>query len=45
MLLNTANILDPFRKLRSFRKWDNAMNINPEDESSHTAQYQKAVLK
>jgi hypothetical protein len=31
MLLVSAHILDPFRKLRSFRKWDNRMDINPED--------------
>jgi hypothetical protein len=31
--------------LRSFRKWDKAMNINPEDETSYTVQYQEAILK
>jgi len=29
MLLISAHILDPFRKLRSFRKWDKGMDINP----------------
>jgi hypothetical protein len=45
MLLITAHILDPFRKLRSFRKWDKGMDINPEDETSYTTQYQEAFLK
>ena len=39
MLLISAHILDPFRKLRSFRKWDKGMDINPEDETSYTSQY------
>jgi hypothetical protein len=38
MLLLWAHILDPFRKLRSFRKWDKGMHVNPEDETSYTAQ-------
>jgi len=45
MLLISAHILDPFRKLRSFRKWDKGMDINPEDETSYTTQYQDAFLK
>jgi hypothetical protein len=45
MLLILAHILDPFRKLRSFRKWDKGMDINPEDETSSTTQYQEAFLK
>jgi len=45
MLLISAHILDPFRKLRSFRKWDKGRDINPEDETSYTTQYQKAFLK
>jgi len=45
MLLISANILDPFRKLQSFRKWDKGMDINPEDETSYTPQYQEAFLK
>jgi len=45
MLLITAHILDPFRKLRSCRMWDKGKDINPEDETSYTAQYQKAHLK
>jgi len=34
MLLISAHILDPFRKLWSFTKWDKGMDINPEDETS-----------
>jgi len=45
MLLISAQILDPFRKSRSFRKWDKGMDINPEDETSYTTQYQEAFLK
>jgi hypothetical protein len=39
-----AHMLDHFRKLRSVRKWDKAMDINPENEMSSTTQYQKAFL-
>jgi hypothetical protein len=45
MLLISANILYPFRKLRSFRKWDKGTDMNPEDETSYTTQYQVAWLK
>jgi len=45
MLLITAHILDPFRKLRSFRKLDKGMDINPEDETSYTTQYHEAFVK
>jgi len=45
MLVIAAHMLDPFRKLRSFRKWDKGMDINPEDETSYTTQYQEAFLK
>jgi len=40
MLLITAHILDPIRKLRSFRKWVKGMDIITEDETSYTTQYQ-----
>jgi len=36
MFLISAHMLDCFRKLRSFRKWDKGMLINPEDETSYT---------
>jgi len=45
MLLIPAHIFDPFRKLQSSRKWVKGMDINPEDETSHTTQYQEAFLK
>jgi len=44
MLLISARILDLLRKLRSFSKWDRGMDINPEDETSYTTQYQEAFL-
>ena len=45
MNLNSAHILDPFRKLQSFMKWDTGMDINLEDKTSYTTQYQEAFLK
>jgi hypothetical protein len=45
MILISAHILGPFRKLRSFRKWNKGMDINPVDETSYTTQYQGAFLK
>ena len=45
MLLIAAHILDHFRKLRLFRKWDNGMHINPADETTVTTEYQEAFLK
>jgi len=45
MLLISAHILNPFRKLRSFRKLNNGIDINPEDKTSYTTQYQEDFLK
>jgi len=45
MLQISAHILDPFWKLRSFRRWDKGMDINPDDETSYTTQSQEAFLK
>jgi len=45
MLLISAHIVYFFWKLRSFRKWDKRMDINPEDETSYTTHYQEAFLK
>jgi len=45
MLLISAHILDPLRKFGSFRQWDKGMDINPEDETSYTTQYQEAFLR
>jgi len=44
-LLMSAHILNLFRKLRSFRKWDKGMDINAAEETSYTAQYHEAFLK
>jgi len=44
-VLISAHIRDPFRKLWLFRKWDKGMDINPEDETSYTTQYQEGFLK
>jgi len=44
MLLISAHILDAFRKLRLFSKWDKGMDINPEDETSYATQYLEAFL-
>jgi len=45
ILFITAYIINPFQKLRSCRKWDKGMDINPEDETSYTTQYQEAFVK
>jgi hypothetical protein len=45
MLRISAHILNSFRKLRSFSKWYKGMDINPEDETSYTTQYEEAILK
>jgi len=45
MVLISAQNLVPFRNLRSFRKWDKGMDINPEVETSYTPQYKEAFLK
>jgi len=44
-LLISAQIIEAFRKLRSFRKWDKGMDITPEDETFYTTQYHEAFLK
>jgi hypothetical protein len=45
MLRIFAHIFNLFRMLRPFRKWDEGMDINHEDETSYTTQYQEAFLK
>ena len=45
LLLISAQILDPFRTLQSFWKWEKALEINSEEEMSYTTQYQEALLK
>jgi len=41
----SALILDPFRKLQSFRNWDTGMDHNPEAETFYTTQYDDVFLK
>jgi len=43
MLLISAQILDPFWKFPSFRKRDEGMDSNPENETLYTTQYQEAI--
>jgi len=45
MLLISTHILHPFGTFRLFRKWESGKNINPEDETSYTTQYQEAFLQ
>jgi len=45
MLRISAHVFDPLCKLRSCRKCDKGMDINPEDETSYTTQYKEAFLK
>jgi len=45
MLLSSAQILDCFQMLRSFRKWDIEMHINLADETAYSTQDQEAFLK
>jgi hypothetical protein len=45
MLLISAHILDHFRKLQLLRNWDKGMDINPEDKTSYTTEYQEAFQK
>jgi hypothetical protein len=40
-----TDILDPFRKLRLFRKWGMGTDTNPGDETSHITQLEDALLK
>jgi len=45
MGLISAHNLDAFPKLRSLRKWDKGMDINPEDQTSYATKYQEVFLK
>jgi len=45
MVIIPTHILNPLQKLRLLRKWDMGIDINPEDATSYTTQYQKAFLK
>jgi len=43
--LISAHIFDLLWKLQSFRKQDRGININPQEETSYTTQYEEALLK
>jgi len=45
MVLISTHIPNPFQKLQSCRNWDKGMDINPEEKTSYTTQYQEAFLK
>jgi hypothetical protein len=45
LLLISVHILNPFWNLQLFRKWDNGMVTNSEDEIFYISHYQKAFLK
>ena len=45
MLLISVHIFDPLQKLQSFMKWDKQIDVNPEDKTYYTTQYQEAFLK
>jgi hypothetical protein len=45
MVRISTSILDSFRALRLFRQWDLGMDINLEDETSYTIQFQEAFLQ
>jgi len=45
MLLISSHILDSFRKLQSFSKWERGMDINPQEEISYSTQYQEGILR
>jgi len=44
MLLMSGDILYHFQKVRLFRMWDKGLDINPENETSYTTQYQQSFL-
>jgi len=45
MLLLSAQIINPDRKMRLFRKWEMGMYMNPENETFDTTQSQEAFQK
>jgi len=45
MVLISVNILDPRQKLGLFWSWDKGIDIDPEDETSYTTQYQESFVK
>jgi len=45
LILISADNLDPFCKLRVFRKWEKGMYINPDNNITNTTQSQEIFLK
>jgi len=45
LLLMLAHIVDSFRKMQSFRKWHQAIDIDPEDKTSYTIRFRNPFLK
>jgi len=45
MLLISAHILEPIRKLKSFKQWDKGIHTDPEDKTSCTTRYHNAFRK
>jgi hypothetical protein len=45
VLLIIAHLLDPYRKLRTFIKWDKAMDVGPDEDDSYTSQYKETFIK
>ena len=45
LILISAAILDPFRKLRIFESWDKEMGMISDDPDSYTSQYSHAFLE
>jgi len=45
VLPNSADIVDPFQKKRSFSKWAKGIDITAEDETSYTTEHQDVFLK
>ena len=43
--LISADIIDSFRMLRWCSKWDKGIDINPDDDTLYSPQYQEAFLK
>jgi hypothetical protein len=45
ILLIVVHILDPFWKSWSYRKWDNIIDVNPQDDCFFTVQYKDVFLQ
>jgi hypothetical protein len=45
VLLIIARLLDPYWKLRTFVKWDKAMDVAPDEDHPYTNQYKETFIK